>query len=138
VAAVRGDTREALEWYEWYERYAALVRDTENGVARHLTLGRAAEAHLMLGRVADAARLADEAIALAEFANAPHFLAVGRRVRGQIWAAQEKFAEAQQAFDAAIVQLQRIGSRLEHARALFHRAALQLAHGGAARGSAPR
>ncbi len=135
VAAIRGDAREALEWYE---RYAALVRDTENGVARHLTLGRAAEAHLMLGRVADAARLADEAIALAEFANAPHFLAVGRRVRGQTWAAQEKFAEAQQAFDAAIVQLERSGSRLEHARALFHRAALQLAHGGAAQREAAR
>ena len=88
-AAVRGDLGEALEWYE---RYAALVRDTENAVARHLTLGRAAEAYLMAGRLADAARLADEAIALAEFANAAHFVAVGRRVRGQTWVAKRSMA----------------------------------------------
>ena len=129
VAALRGDASEAIEWYE---RYAVVVRDTENGVARHLTLGRAAEAHLLVGRVADAARLADEAIALAEFAGAPHFAGVGQRVRAQTWVAQENTAAAEQAFGAAIALLARNGSHLEHARARFHRAALQLTHGTAA------
>jgi len=134
-AALRGDLHEALQWYE---QYARVVRDTENAVARHLTLGRAAEAYFMAGRLADAARLADEAIAMAEFSNAVHYGAVGRRVRGQIWAAQERYGDALQAFDAAIAQLERVGSRLEHARAMFHRAALQLAQGGAAERAAAR
>ncbi len=134
-AAMRGDSGEALDWYA---RYAALVRTTENGVARHLTLGRAAEAHFMAGHLADAARLADEAIAMGEFANAAHFVAVGRRVRGRTWVAEEKYGDARQAFDAAITQFDRLGSRLELARARLQRAALQLAQGGAAEREAAR
>ncbi|MDQ2964145.1 MAG: tetratricopeptide repeat protein [Pseudomonadota bacterium] len=126
AAMQRGDFREALEWYE---KYVPLVRDTENGVARNLILGRAAEAFLRSGRVDDATRLADQAIAVAILAGAPHFHAVARRVQGQIFVTQDRHDDALSAFDDAIATFEQTGSRLEHARAPYHRAALRLNRG---------
>src|SRR5207302_857805 len=48
----RGDTRDALEWYE---QYVALVHDSENGLARHLIMARAAEVYFFSGRLDEAA-----------------------------------------------------------------------------------
>jgi tetratricopeptide (TPR) repeat protein len=121
-AMQRGDTRAALEWYE---QYLALVRDTENGVARHLVMARAAEAYFLSGRLDDAARLTERAIADATFANAPHYLALARRVQGQILGAQKRYDEAMSAFDEAIAAFTATGSRLELARTMYHRAALR-------------
>src|SRR5205807_7533658 len=95
----RGDTRDALEWYE---QYVALVHDSENGLARHLIMARAAEVYFFSGRLDEAARLTERAIADATFAKAPHFLALARRVQGQILGAQDRRDEAARAFDEAI------------------------------------
>ena len=113
----------------WYEQYVPLVRDTENGVARNLILPSAAEAFLRAGRVDDASRLAEQAVSVAEFAKAPHRLALARRVQGQILAAQNDRDDALRAFDDAIAAFTQLGSRLELARAVYHRAALRLARG---------
>ncbi|HEV2041433.1 MAG TPA: hypothetical protein VGT81_15605, partial [Casimicrobiaceae bacterium] len=121
-AIQRGDTGTALEWYE---QYVALVRDTENGVARHLVMARGAEAYFLCARLDDAARLTERAIADASFANAPHYLALARRVQGQILGAQKRYDEAMCAFDEAIAAFIATGSRLELARAMYHRAALR-------------
>ena len=121
-AMQRGDTGTALEWYE---QYVALVRDTENGVARHLVMARAAEAYFLSGRLDDAVRLTERAIADATFANAPHYLALARRVQGQILGAQKRYDEAMSAFDEAITAFIATGSRLELARTIYHRAALR-------------
>jgi tetratricopeptide (TPR) repeat protein len=135
AAMQRGDGREALKCYE---QYLSLVRNTENGVARNLILGRAAEAFLLAGRVDDAAQLVDQAIAAAEFAKAPHYLALAWRVQGQIFAVQQKGDDALRAFDDAIATFTQLGSRLELARAVYHRAALRLVRGDAKEHEAAR
>ena len=122
IAVQQGDLATALGWYE---RYVMLVRDTENGVARHLVMACAAEAFFLAGRLDEAVRLTDRAMADAAFANAPHYLSLARRVQGQILGAQQRSDEAMRAFDEAIAALIATGSRLELARATYHRAALR-------------
>jgi tetratricopeptide (TPR) repeat protein len=121
AAMQRGDTPAALECYE---QYVPLVRDTENAVGRNVTMGRVAEGFLRAGRMKGAEQLTTQAIALAQFAGAPHYLALANRVQGQVFVAQGKEDDAMRAFDNAIAGFEHIGSRLEHARALYHRAAL--------------
>lgn len=121
AAMQRGDVPAALECYE---QYVPLVRDTENAVGRNVTMGRVAEGFLRAGRIKDAEQLAGQAIALAELGRAPHYLALANRVQGQVFVAQRKGEDAMRAFDNAIAAFEQIGSRLEHARALCHRAAL--------------
>ena len=65
---------------------------------------------------------------VAEFAKAPHRLAVARRVHGQILVMQNDRDGALRAFDDAIAMFT-LGSRLELTRAVYHRAALRLARG---------
>ncbi len=134
-AMQRSDIPVALEWYE---QYVALVRDSENGVAKNLVIGRAAEAHFRAGRLDDAASLVDQAIALSEFAGSTHYLALARRVQGEIFVARERFEDALRAYDGAIVAFTEFGSRLELGRAWYHHASLQLAHGNAAQQVAAR
>jgi len=107
-------------------------------VARHLVMARAAEAYFLSGRLDDAMRLTERATADATFANAPHYLALARRVQGQILGAQDRRDEAMGAFDEAIASFTATGSRLELARAMYHRAALRFDLGDrdAARGDA--
>jgi tetratricopeptide (TPR) repeat protein len=100
------------------------VRDTENGVARNVILARAAETYLGAGRIDEAAQLVEQALAIAQFAKSPHYLALARRVQGQIFAAQESYEAALREVDAAVAIFEETGSLLEHARALYHRAAL--------------
>ncbi|MEO8344653.1 MAG: AAA family ATPase [Betaproteobacteria bacterium] len=126
AALQRGDAGEALAWYE---RYVPLVRDTENGVVRIHVLAWAAEAFLAGGRADEAWSLVERAAEIAEFADAPHFVALAMRVRGQILALRGVNDEALAMFDRAIEIFRQRGSRLELGRALYHRAALQLAHG---------
>jgi tetratricopeptide (TPR) repeat protein len=121
AAMQRGDVPAAVECYE---QYVPLVRDTENAVGRNVTMGRVAEGFLRAGRIKDAEQLVGQAITLAEFADAPHCLALAHRVQGQVFVAQKKEDDAMRPFDNAIAGFEQIGSRLEHARALYHRAAL--------------
>jgi tetratricopeptide (TPR) repeat protein len=122
AAMQRGDVQEALEWYG---QYVPLVRETENAVSRHLVLGRAAEAFLRAGRIEEATRLVEQAMTIALFARAPHYHAVAQRVQGEIFATQDRDDDALRAFDQAIAAFEQNGSRLEHARALYQRAALR-------------
>jgi tetratricopeptide (TPR) repeat protein len=86
----------------------------------------------------DAAQLVDQAIAVAEFAKAPHFLALAWRVQGQIFAVQQRNDNALRAFDEAIATFTQLGSRLELARTVYHRAALRLTRGDAKEHEAAR
>jgi class 3 adenylate cyclase/tetratricopeptide (TPR) repeat protein len=122
----RGDAQRALEAYD---QYVALVRDTENGVARNLVMGQAAAAYAAAGRTEDAATFADRAFALADRAKAPHYSALARRVQGQVFAVRERYDDAVRAFDEAIASFTKLGSRLELGRALYHRASTQFARG---------
>jgi class 3 adenylate cyclase/tetratricopeptide (TPR) repeat protein/type II secretory pathway predicted ATPase ExeA len=126
AAMRRGDIDEAMRWYVQYE---PLVRDTENGIVRNFMLGYVAEAHLLAGRVDEAAAMAAQAIEIAEFAGAPHYLALDLRVQGQVFAAQGRHEDALTSLDRAIALFEQTGSRLEHSRALHHRAVLLLEHG---------
>jgi len=123
AAMRRGDIDDAMRWYEQYE---PLVRDTENGIVRNFMLGYAAEAYLLAGRVDEAAAMAAQAIGIAEFAGATHYLALDLRVQGQVFAAQGRHEDAVASFDRAIALFEQTGSRLEHSRALHHRAVLLL------------
>ena len=127
VAMRRGEVGGAMEYYE---KYLSLVRDTENGIVRNFIMGFAAEAYLQSGRVDEAAVLVKQAIAIAEFAKAPHFLALDLRVHAQILASRRHFDEATAAFDRALHLFAQVGSRLEQNRALYHRAAMLVQRGG--------
>jgi tetratricopeptide (TPR) repeat protein len=126
AAMRRADVPGALGWYD---QYLPLVRETENGIARHLVLACAAEAFLCAGRLNAAAQLAEQAIALAEFAKAPHYVALGRRVQAQVFAARDQHPEAGRALAEAITLFERLGSRLELARALSLHGAFALRRG---------
>ncbi len=125
----RGDLQGALEAYAQYVR---LVRDTENGVARNFIMASAADAHLRAGKVDEAESLANKALEVAEFAKAPHYLALARRVLGQIHAARQRYDDAALAFCEAIAGFEKTGSRLELGRALCCRASLRIDRGDAA------
>jgi len=88
-------------------------------------MAHAAEAYFLSGRLDDAARLTERAIADATFAIAPHYLALARRVQGQILGAQKRYDEAMSAFDETIAAFTATGSRLELARTMYHRATLR-------------
>ena len=127
VAALRrGDVDAALGWYE---QYVPLVRDTENGVSRHLVMAPAAEAFLRAGRLDQAAACAAQAVELAGFAQSPPFRAMGRRVEAEVLGARRDYDAALSVFDEAIATFAESDSKLELARARFRRAELVLACG---------
>jgi len=135
AAMRRDDVDEAMRMYA---QYLPLVRETENGIVRNFMLGSAAEAYLRAGRVDEAAALVAQAIGIAEFAGAPHYLALDLRVQGQVFAAQGRHEDALASFDRAIALFEQTGSRLEYNRALYHRALLLLEHGNDAQKTAAR
>jgi predicted ATPase len=125
--------RHALAYYhlqraEWapasalYAECAALWRPTDNRVSALLLGPHAVLACLGLGRLDEAAQLLAEYLALARAAEAPHWVACARRVEGQLLAGLGRAPEAALAFEAAITALAALDSRLEHGRALYHRA----------------
>jgi tetratricopeptide (TPR) repeat protein len=124
AAMMRDDVAAALEWYE---QYVALVRHTENALARNLIIARAAETYLRADRVNEAARLAEQAATFAEFGSAPHYHALASRVQGQVFLARGQPDDALRFFDTALAEFRRIGSRLEAGRVLYHRAILRFA-----------
>ena len=135
AALQRGDFDVALRWYD---QYLKLLQDTENRVARLLGGASAAEAYACAGRLDEATRLVDEARQLAEFAKSPHRVALARRVQGQIFVMQERYDDARGAFDEAVAIFGPLGSRLELARAIHHRAALGIARGDASESAGAR
>jgi len=135
AAMRRDDVDEAMRMYA---QYLPLLRETENGIVRNFMLGAAAEAHLRAGRVDEAAALVAQAIGVAEFAGAPHYLALDLRVQGQVFAAQGRHDDARVALDRAIALFEQTGSRLELNRALLCRAVLLREHGNDAEKAAAR
>jgi hypothetical protein len=62
------------------------------------------------------------------------YRALARRVEGSVLLARGRHDDTLRAFDRALAQLTRIGSRLEAARAFYHRARVGLASGQIAAG----
>jgi DNA-binding CsgD family transcriptional regulator/tetratricopeptide (TPR) repeat protein len=86
-----------------------------------------AEVACELGHLEEAERLIADFLALAAGAEAVHRQALARRIQGQIWTAQGRWAEASQALDDAVATLEKLDSRLELALALAQRGATCLA-----------
>jgi tetratricopeptide (TPR) repeat protein len=128
VALQRDDPGAALGWFE---RFVALLAATENRVAHNYMLARAAEAFLECGRLDEADRLAAQTLAVGELADSQHTVARARSVQARLLAARAQVADARTAFDDAIATFERLGSRLELARTLRHRAVFLLQCGDA-------
>jgi class 3 adenylate cyclase/tetratricopeptide (TPR) repeat protein len=128
AAMLRGDLDASLDWYD---KCAAQLGDTENRVARLLVGPCAAEALLRAKRIEDALGRVEEDLRVAEFAKAPHRIALARRVHGQILGAQGRCDDALRLLDDAVAMLAQCGSRLELARAIHHRGSLRVARGDA-------
>jgi hypothetical protein len=67
-------------------------------------------------------KLVDEALELADFAQAAHLRALSKRIQAQTFAKLEHPGKAAAAFEESITDLDRLGSRLEQGRAHYHRA----------------
>ncbi len=104
-----------------YERSAELLGDTEHRASR-LTMGaNAAQAFIGNGDWARAERMIEEYLPLAQEAKAPYGVATAHIVQGQILTAEEKWEEAERAFDQAAATLEGLSSRIELGRALHLR-----------------
>ncbi len=129
AARLRGDLKAAADSYD---RYVALVRDTENAVARNLALANAAQAMVDANRLDEAAALVDQALAIARFAGAPHRYALALSAQARIFAARGRRDEALKAFDEAIATFTQCDSLVERARTVCARAELLVARGDSA------
>ncbi len=112
------------EWAEaaaLYDQCAALYEPTENRLAPLWLGSHPALARLGLGRVDEAAQMITDYLALAHAAEAPDPVGCALWARGQILAAQGLKVEAQAAFDESMATLDKLGSRLQLGRALYHR-----------------
>jgi len=107
----------------------ALYAPTENRVAPLFLGAIAAEALLGAGRLDEAAKIISAYLALTRETGAIHNEAVALRVQGQILTAQERWDKADHSFDAAIVRLDELGSRLELGRVLYQRDIMRAALG---------
>jgi class 3 adenylate cyclase len=126
AARLRGDVEAAADAYG---RYVTLVSDTENAVARNLALAHAAEAMIAAGRLDEASALIDQALAIAQFAGAPHRYALALAAKGRLFAARSRHDDALAAFDEAIALYAQCDSRVERARTVCARAEVRLLHG---------
>jgi tetratricopeptide (TPR) repeat protein len=117
----RGEFERAAETYQ---QGLHVLQESENRVARNSLAPYAAQAFFNSGRTEQAAALAYHALELAESGRTPQAAALAQDVLGQIWCGQENWNDAQRALDASIATFEKLGSRLDLARALEHRAAL--------------
>jgi len=121
-----------LNWEEavrCYQQMLALLRPTENRIISLYSYAYVAEALLGSGLVTESMDLIDEAIVLAESAQAAHLRALSKRVIAQAFEKLGRLEEAVVAFEEAIAELDRLGSRLELGRAHYHRAKMWLERG---------
>jgi tetratricopeptide (TPR) repeat protein len=126
VALQQDDPEAAIRWFE---PLVALLRNTENRVAHNFMLARAAEAYLECRRLDEAELLTEEARAVAKVADSPHGAARADSVHARLLAARAQDSAALAAFEAAIATFERLGSQLELARTLHHRAAFRSRRG---------
>ena len=121
AALRRGDIATAIASYE---QYAALVRDTENGVSKLLVMPDCADALACAGRGDEAWALAKTAISVAEFAVAPHRRAIAQRAQARVLVLRGERAAARALLDEAIATLEATDSQLERGRTLVVRSEL--------------
>lgn len=110
------------EAVQYYQQMDTLLRPTENRIIFLYSHAYAAEALLGNGRVEESMKLVDEALELADFAQAAHLRALSKRIQAQTFAKLEHPGKAAAAFEESITDLDRLGSRLEQGRAHYHRA----------------
>ena len=118
-----------LKWEKavrYYQQMLTLLRPTENRIISLYSYAYAAEAFLGSGRIAESMELIDEAFAVANLAQAAHLRALSRRIQAQAFTKLERPGKAATAFEEAIAELNRLGSRLELGRAHYHRAEMLL------------
>jgi tetratricopeptide (TPR) repeat protein len=122
----------AREWepaLELCRQGIALYTPTENRIAPLFLGAIAAEAYAGAGRLDEAESTIDDYEVLARETGALFDEALALRVKGQVYTAQERWDEATQVLDTAIAKLERLESRLELGRALYHRGLLRGALG---------
>jgi tetratricopeptide (TPR) repeat protein len=119
----QGDWEKA---FEHLDRAARIISKTDNRYYPLINGPLYAEASLQVGQLDKAAEIVKRTLALARTAPSPHIEAVTRRVQAQILAARALWDKAAPAFDDAITQLDRLGSRLELGRALYHQGKMQI------------
>lgn len=117
----RGEFERAAEIYG---HGLDILQGSENRIALNSLAPPAAQAFFDAGRIEQASALAQQARELAEFGRTPQTAALAQDVFGQLWFAREQWDEAQRAFDQAITIFEKLGSCLDLARALEHRAML--------------
>ncbi len=101
-----------------------LLADSDNRLVRLASGPFMAEAALGDRQLAEAVALAETALSIAREAGGGHFMALARRVQGQILIATEQWEKAEAALDEAVTTLEGLGSRLELGRALYQRGRL--------------
>lgn len=121
---MRGEFEEAARLCE---EAMMMLKASETRGARNQIGAFAAVAFLQAGRIEEAEATVEGALALAEEARTPHYVAMAHSAQGLIWAAQARHDDARHAFDQAIAIFEQQGTRVELARALRHRAKLMRA-----------
>ena len=111
---------------QYYQQMLTLLRPTENRIISLYSYAYAAEAFLGGGRIAESMELIDEAFAVANLAQAAHLRALSKRIQAQAFTKLGHRGKAATAFEEAITELERLGSRLELGRAHYHRAEMLL------------
>lgn len=101
-----------------------LTSETENRSMHLVTRAYQAEAYWGIGDYTRAEKVANQALAHARQADAPHHEAIALHVLGKIYTARGEYAEAETIFREAIGIFERTGSRLGLGRALQNRAEL--------------
>jgi len=129
----RGDAQAAANLYQMALDW---MRHSDNRVVLKTLGAYAAQAFFQAGQVARAQAAAQAAFEFAQSLQTPYYEGVARAVQGQIWSAQQKWADAQIALDQAIQIFEAWGSRLDLAHALARRAALYRARNEPARAQA--
>jgi tetratricopeptide (TPR) repeat protein len=115
------------EWAEalvYLKEMYQLTSETENRSMHLVTRAYQAEAYWGIGDYTRAEKVANQALAHARQADAPHHEAIALHVLGKICTARGEFAEAETIFREAIGIFERTGSRLGLGRALQNRAEL--------------
>jgi len=126
----RRDVTRALRFYQ---EGLDLVASGENGVARILILGDAAEALLLNGERDRAAQTVQQALELAELGKSRNHWGIAKRVQGLIFGSEGNWEAAQRALDESVNTHEALGSRLELARSFLSRGAVRAQHGEPAR-----
>ncbi len=81
----------------------------------HLLI-QSAKAHFFAGKVEEARRYLDRGMQLARSRQYRQLPAIGQRLQGRIWQAQDKFEQAQPCFEQSLAELLALEDVVEHAR----------------------